>query len=84
MHVLSHPEAAAFEAGPPDIEQLQADLAELRARLLNQTNIVGAGAAVLDAIHRAGGYHVFDPQHHDRVERALDALGQAVTTALQR
>ena len=42
----------------------------------------GAAVAVLTAIHRAGGWHVVDPIHQDRMRAALDALESAVEATL--
>jgi len=39
---------------------------------------------VLNAIHRAGGWHVADPQHQDRLRLALEALEGAVVAVLNR
>jgi hypothetical protein len=66
----------------PTYADLLAEISQLRAKLLRQTNVVGAGAAVLNAIHRAGGYHVFDPGHQGFVQRSIQALENAVTEAI--
>lgn len=64
----------------------EADLVEeidrLRARLLRHGNVVGAAAALLNAIHRAGGYQVADPANHERIQRGMQALEAAVVEAL--
>lgn len=63
-----------------------ADLAEeidrLRARLLRHGNVLGAAAALLNAIHRAGGYQVTDPANQERIQRSMQALEAAVVEAL--
>jgi hypothetical protein len=57
------------------------EIQRLRRRLLKQTELTGAAVAVLSAIHRAGGWHVADPQHQERLRAALDAL-EAATVAV--
>lgn len=37
-----------------------------------------AGAALLNAVHHAGGYHVYDPLHQQRIARAMHDLEMAV------
>ena len=51
-------------------------------RILQDTNLRGAAMAVLHAVHNAGGYHVFDPQHQEPVQRAMWALENAMKEAL--
>ena len=84
MNTASDTLAAIFADGPPAAtdDDLRATAQALRARLLQHTNLLGAGVAVLNAIHRAGGYHVFDPQHQERIFRAMQALENAVTEAI--
>lgn len=65
-----------------DVEDALVEIDRLRRRLLNMTELTGAAAAVLNAIHRAGGWHVADPQHQDRLRKALEALEEAVVAAL--
>lgn len=66
----------------PTHEDLLAENARLRRKILRQAELAGAGAAVLNAIHRAGGWHVADPHHQPRLRAALDALENAVVTAI--
>ena len=56
--------------------------AQTRATALVHRQIAAAAAATLNAIHRAGGYVVHEPDHRDRIQRALAALEQAVVVAL--
>lgn len=63
-------------------EDLFDELARLRAKVLRQGNIIGAAAALLDAIHRSGGYQVHEPEHRDSIGRAMQALEGAVLEAL--
>lgn len=65
-----------------DVEDALAEIERLRRRLLGMTDLTGAAAAVLNAIHRAGGWHVADPQHQDPLRKALEALEEAVVAAL--
>lgn len=44
---------------------------------LNQ-RLTTAGAALLNEIHDAGGYHVYDPARQQRVARAMHDLEMAV------
>lgn len=67
-----------------DVEDALAEIERLRRRLLGMTELTGAAAAVLNAIHRAGGWHVADPQHQDRLRLALEALEGAVVAVLNR
>ena len=76
-------DASIFTTPPPvSAEDLLEITAQLRRRLLQHSNLLGAGVAVLNAIHRSGGYQVFDPQHQERVGRALQALENSVTEAI--
>ena len=59
-----------------------AEIARLRRALLHHTELTGAAVAVLTAIHKAGGWHVVDPIHQDRMRAALDALESAVEATL--
>jgi len=67
-----------------DVDDALVEIDRLRRRLLNMTELTGAAAAVLNAIHRAGGWHVADPQHQERLRLALDALESAVVAVLNR
>jgi len=67
-----------------DVEDALAEIERLRRRLLGMTELTGAAAAVLNAIHRAGGWHVADPQHQERLRLALEALESAVVAVLNR
>lgn len=67
-----------------DVEDALVEIDRLRRRLLGLTELTGAAAAVLNAIHRAGGWHVADPQHQERLRLALDALESAVVAVLNR
>ena len=59
-----------------------AEIVRLRrvSRLVSE--ITGAAAGTLNAIHRAGGYQVFDPQHQDEIQRAIRAQEAAVLQVL--
>ena len=48
------------------------------------TEVVGATAGLLHAIHEAGGYCVFDPRHQEPVCNALNAVGRAVAVLGER
>lgn len=65
-----------------DLDACAHEIARLRRALLRQTELTGAAVAVLTAIHQAGGWHVVDPIHQDRMRAALDALESAVEAAL--
>ena len=65
-----------------DVEDALVEIDRLRRRLLGLTELTGAAVAVLTAIHRAGGWHVVDPIHQDRMRAALDALESAVEATL--
>lgn len=67
-----------------DVEDALIEIERLRRRLLGLTELTGAAAAVLNAIHRAGGWHVADPMHQERLRLALDALESAVVAVLNR
>jgi hypothetical protein len=67
---------------PMTIIDCAAEITRLRRALLHHTELTGAAVAVLTAIHRAGGWHVVDPIHHDRMRAALDALESAVEATL--
>ena len=67
-----------------DVEDALVEIDRLRRRLLGLTELTGAAAAVLNAIHRAGGWHVADPMHQERLRLALDALESAVVAVLNR
>lgn len=67
-----------------DVEDALVEIDRLRRRLLGLTELTGAAVAVLTAIHRAGGWHVADPQHQDRLRLALEALEGAVVAVLNR
>lgn len=67
-----------------DVEDALVEIDRLRRRLLGLTELTGAAAAVLSATHRAGGWHVADPQHQERLRLALDALESAVVAVLNR
>jgi hypothetical protein len=82
MMTMPDPSAAEFVCGPATPEELLETILQLRRRLLHHANLTGASASVLNAIHRAGGYVVFDPHHQDRVSRAMRALENAVTETL--
>lgn len=58
------------------------EIARLRRALRHHTELTGAAVAVLTAIHKAGGWHVVDPIHQDRMRAALDALESAVEATL--
>lgn len=58
------------------------EVARLRAKVLRQGNVLGAAAGLLNAIHRAGGYHIADPQHQERIQTNMRALEAAVVEAL--
>ncbi len=60
------------------LDEAIAELKRLRARVLAHQQVMGAAAATLNDIHRAGGYHVVDPIHQPTVQRAITALEQAV------
>lgn len=64
------------------IDDALAEIERMRAKILRMSELTGAAAAVLNAIHRAGGWHVADPQHQDRLHRALEALEEAVLAVL--
>lgn len=64
------------------IEDALVEINRLRAKTLRLAELTGAGAAVLNAIHRAGGWHVADPQHQERLRLALEALEEAVVSVL--
>lgn len=65
-----------------DLDACAIEIARLRRALLRQTELTGAAVAVLTAIHQAGGWHVVDPIHQDRMRAALDALESAAEAAL--
>lgn len=65
-----------------DVEDALVEIDRLRRRLLGLTELTGAAVAVLTAIHKAGGWHVVDPIHQDRMRAALDALESAVEATL--
>jgi hypothetical protein len=54
-----------------DLELLIRELVLLRKQV---SALSGATAGLLTAIDRAGGWHVFDPQHQDPVARAFMAV----------
>lgn len=60
------------------LDEASAELKRLRARVLAHQQVVGAAAGMLNAIHRAGGYHVVDPIHQLRVQHAITTLEQSV------
>lgn len=64
------------------IEDALVEINRLRAKTLRLAEVTGAGAAVLNAIHRAGGWHVADHQHQERLRLALEALEEAVVSVL--
>lgn len=66
---------------PQDLHHILAELAELR---LAMSNMTGAAAGVLNAIHRAGGYTVFDPRHRVHVQRCMRALEDTTVAWLNR
>lgn len=61
-----------------DLDACITEIARLRAKQLRQAAIAGAGAALLEAIHRAGGYHVADPAHQPQIQHAMRALELAL------
>jgi hypothetical protein len=65
-----------------DIQEALAEVERMRRRLLCVTELTGAAVAVLTAIHRAGGWHVADPLHQERLRLALDALEGAVVAVI--
>ncbi len=67
---------------PMTIIDCAAEIARLRRGLLHHTELTGAAVAVLTAIHKAGGWHVVDPIHQDRMRAALDALESAAEATL--
>lgn len=67
---------------PMTIIDCAAEITRLRRALLHHTELTGAAVAVLTAIHKAGGWHVVDPIHQDRMRAALDALESAVEATL--
>lgn len=69
-----------IQAGRAELEHLRAECAALRMQC---SALTGAGAAVLNAIHRAGGYHVYDTVHQVRVQRGIEALFKAVTEVIE-
>lgn len=70
-----------IQSGRAELEHLRAECAALR---LQCSTLTGAGASVLNAIHRAGGYHVYDPCHQPRMQRAIQALSDAVVGTLEQ
>lgn len=64
-----------------DFQILAGKVAKLEWQLSNMT---GAAAAVLHAINKAGGYHVFDPVFQEPVHRAFNALAHAVGERLEQ
>jgi hypothetical protein len=62
-----------------DLELLIRELVLLRKQV---SALSGATAGLLTAIDRAGGWHVFDPQHQDPVARAFIAVKGAVEDML--
>jgi hypothetical protein len=66
----------------PSAAELYEEIDRLRAKVLRHGNVLGAAAALLNAIHRAGGYHIADPKHQDRIQASMAALEAAVVEAL--
>lgn len=66
----------------PTADDKAEEIARLRAKVLRLGNVLGAAAGMLNAIHRAGGYHVFDPAHQERVGAAMRALEESVVEAM--
>ena len=70
---------------PGEVRILLQEIAALRAQAIRQRNLnatlTGAASAVLNAIHRAGGYHV-EAAHRVRIQQAIQALEMAVITNL--
>ena len=75
-------EDTELERMPMDIQEALAEVERMRRRLLCVTELTGAAVAVLTAIHRAGGWHVADPLHQERLRLALDALEGAVVAVI--
>ena len=65
----------------PVTELLEIIQAQSR-RILRDTNIRGAVAALLYEIHCAGGYHVFDPDRQERVDHVIQSLQNAMMEAV--
>lgn len=66
----------------PATADLFDEIDRLRAKLLRQNNVIGAAAALLNSIHRAGGYTIPAPEHQNRIQRSMRALEAAVVEAL--
>ena len=71
-----------IERPAPGMSELLEIIQAQSRRILQDTNLRGAAMAVLHAVHNAGGYHVFDPQHQEPVQRAMWALENAMKEAL--
>lgn len=66
----------------PTTQDLVDEIDRLRTKVLGQNAVLGAALALLTAVHRAGGYHVFDPAHQAPVQAGMRALEAAVDAAL--
>lgn len=64
-----------------DLPRLIVDPHHAKARRA-LADLTGASRAVLHTIHQAGGWHVFDPNHQDAMQRALAALEAATLASL--
>jgi hypothetical protein len=64
-------------------EQCGDQAAELAVLRRHCSALTGAGAGLLDALHRAGGWHVADPGHQPRISQAMAAQEAAVVNALR-
>ena len=74
-------ELPKHELTEADFHAMAGRVARLEWQLSAMT---GAAAAVLHAIDKAGGYHVFDPGYQEAVHRAFNSLAHAVGERLQQ
>lgn len=72
--------APLTELDRDDLRKMAEEIAYLR---LQVSNITGAAAAAVHAIHKAGGYVVFDPCHQEPVKQAINGLAHAVADRLE-
>ena len=66
----------------PSMDDLLEIIEAQSRRILRDTNIRGAVAALLYEIHCAGGYHVFDPDRQERVDHVIQSLQNAMMEAV--
>lgn len=84
------PDACAIPTDPQIREAMRQQhlayraLAQEKADLAKQlAALTGAAAAMLHAVHKAGGYSVFDESHRDEVHRAIQILARTVADRLE-